>query len=120
MECCGVNSPDDYIPILNGTDLPKSCCLSLPKDKTCTKTDASKNGCKSALLNYLSSRSTILAGVAVAVGLIQVNAFRETLKLLKMDPDRTNFCIHYSLLQIVGLGYACCLYRAFRKNYEAV
>ncbi|XP_055296822.1 CD63 antigen-like [Sitodiplosis mosellana] len=92
MKCCGINTPDDFIPVLNSTDLPRSCCLSLAKDKPCTKTDASKTGCKPALLKYLSSQSTILAGVAVAVGLIQ----------------------------IVGLGYACCLYRAFRKNYEAV
>lgn len=71
MKCCGIKSPDDFDPILNGT-LPHSCCLSLANDKPCTKTDASKVGCKSALLEYLSSQSTILAGVAVAVGLVQV------------------------------------------------
>lgn len=79
MKCCGINSYEDYKPILNGTNLPQSCCLSLPKEKPCTKDDASKNGCKSALLNYLSSQSTILAGVAVAVGLIQVRKFKITI-----------------------------------------
>lgn len=72
MKCCGINSASDYIPILNGTDLPKSCCLNLDVSKPCTEKDASKNGCKPALLHYLTSQSTILAGVAVAVGLVQV------------------------------------------------
>ncbi|XP_031627242.1 CD63 antigen-like [Contarinia nasturtii] len=93
LKCCGVNSPDDFTPkVLNGSAFPRSCCLTLKIDEPCTKKDATQKGCKTSLLNYLSSQSTILAGVAVAVGLIQ----------------------------IVGLGYACCLYRAFRKNYEAV
>lgn len=75
MKCCGITSPDDFIPVLNSTDLPRSCCLGLAKDKPCTKIDASKDGCKPALLHYLTSQSTILAGVAVAVGLIQVRIY---------------------------------------------
>lgn len=80
MKCCGINGPSDYIPILNGTDLPKSCCLKLIEGKNCTKADASKNGCKPALLDYLNDKSTLLAGVAVAVGLIQVRQFGEKRK----------------------------------------
>lgn len=74
LKCCGISGPDDYKPIFNSTELPKSCCLDLAKDKVCTKDDASKDGCKSALFTLLSSKSTLLAGVAVAVGLIQVSA----------------------------------------------
>lgn len=92
MKCCGITGPDNYIPVLNSTELPRSCCLNLPKEQQCTTITATKNGCKASLLTYLSSQSTILGAVALAVGIIQ----------------------------IVGLGYACCLYRAFRKNYEAV
>lgn len=73
LKCCGINGPDDFIPILNGPELPKSCCLTLATDKLCTKADASKDGCKPALFKVLDSNSTILAGVAVAVGLIQVS-----------------------------------------------
>lgn len=76
LHCCGILGPDDYKPIFNNTaELPKSCCLNLAADKVCTKDDAScfKKGCKSALFTLLDSQSTILAGVAVAVGLIQVS-----------------------------------------------
>lgn len=72
MKCCGITGPDDYIPVLNSTDLPRSCCLNLAKDKPCTTVNASKNGCKASLLTYLSSQSTILGAVALAVGIIQV------------------------------------------------
>lgn len=54
--------------------------------------DANKQGCEQELLNFLQRKSLIVAIVAVGIGLIQ----------------------------IIGLGYACCLYRAFRRNYEAV
>lgn len=72
LKCCGVNSPDDYKPIFNNGTLPQSCCLILPKDKTCTKIDASQKGCEPVLLDYLTHQSSILAGIAIAVGLIQV------------------------------------------------
>lgn len=73
MKCCGVNGPDDYVPIFNSTKLPNSCCLNLAKDKNCTKSDASTDGCKEALLKYLNAQSYILGAVALAVGLIQVS-----------------------------------------------
>lgn len=72
MKCCGITGPDDYIPVLNSTDLPRSCCVNLAKDKPCTTTNASTKGCKASLLTYLSSQSTILGAVALAVGIIQV------------------------------------------------
>lgn len=77
-----MQGPDDYKPpIMNGTDLPKSCCLNLPQDGVCTKNSAevSKEGCKSALFALLSSKSTLLAGVAVAVALIQVSCLSHSI-----------------------------------------
>lgn len=54
--------------------------------------DAIQKGCEPVLLSHLQEKSLILASVGVGIGMIQ----------------------------IIGLGYACCLYRAFRENYEAV
>lgn len=101
MKCCGVTKPDDFYPVLNSTDLPRSCCLSLAKDKPCTKTDASKIGCKSALLEYLSNQSTILAGVAVAVGLVQVRLLSlskvsiRNKEMLKIKFSKQNYCTFF-------------------------
>uniref|UniRef100_U5EVW1 Tetraspanin n=1 Tax=Corethrella appendiculata TaxID=1370023 RepID=U5EVW1_9DIPT len=93
MECCGVNSADDWEPIFKNDTLPASCCVEYAVDtKKCTKANASKEGCLPKLLNFLDTKSLILAGVGVGVAAIQ----------------------------LLGVVFACCLSKSFRANYETV
>jgi len=91
LECCGVQGPKDWQTV--NTTIPKSCCASLPVSQSeCTLDYAFKDGCMEKLYNILDKKSVILGAVGIGIALIQ----------------------------ILGLGYACCLYRAFRRNYETV
>lgn len=73
LKCCGIHGSDDYKPIFNSTELPKSCCLDLAEYKVCTKVDASHIGCKLALYTLFNSDLTRLGVVAIVTSLIQVS-----------------------------------------------
>lgn len=73
MKCCGIFGPNDW----NGTDLPRSCCpnqrdIADGLGVNCTEANATKLGCKSILLKYFEHMTTLLAGVGVGIGWIQV------------------------------------------------
>lgn len=74
MKCCGVHGPNDWVNELNSTNLPPSCCLNLKvsSNTNCTEENASKDGCKPLLLKYIEYMTTVLAGVGVGIGWIQV------------------------------------------------
>ncbi|XP_055296809.1 leukocyte surface antigen CD53-like isoform X2 [Sitodiplosis mosellana] len=74
LECCGVNSPSDWVNVNNSTDLPASCCPA-SNDNKCTETVAHKLGCKHELLNFFENHSWILFGAITAIVLIQMLLF---------------------------------------------
>ncbi|KAG4070067.1 hypothetical protein HA402_013727 [Bradysia odoriphaga] len=93
MHCCGIKGPADYQPIFQNNSLPNSCCTKFPPNSNvCTQQNALQDGCMPKLLHFLESKSLILAGVGIGIALVQ----------------------------LIGVCYACCLYRAFRRNYETV
>lgn len=93
MECCGITGPEDWERVFTNNTLPKSCCPQMPVNKdVCTKENALQNGCLPKLLEFLDSKSLILAGVGIGIAIIQ----------------------------LLGVMFACCLSRAFRANYETV
>lgn len=93
MHCCGIKGPADYQPIFHNSSLPNSCCTKFPQNSNvCTQENALRDGCMPKLLHFLESKSLILAGVGIGIALVQ----------------------------LIGVCYACCLYRAFRRNYETV
>lgn len=56
--------------------LPPSCChLHIDDPTTCHKEQASKLGCKQALIDFLHDHIVQLVGVAVGVGVFQVCFF---------------------------------------------
>jgi len=93
MSCCGIKGPADYQQVFHNNTLPNSCCDKFPTESNkCTFDFAHKEGCMPKLLHFFESKSLILAGVGIGIALIQ----------------------------LIGVCYACCLYRAFRRNYETV
>lgn len=76
MKCCGINGPDDWINQLGSQILPPSCCSSLTNatrlENECTKENASQSGCKPILVDHMKHLTTILAGVGVGIGWLQV------------------------------------------------
>jgi CD63 antigen len=74
MECCGINSPEDWRPIYTNDTVPRSCCPVLStQDTQCTQQTATKAGCMPKLLSFLDSKSLILAGVGLGIALAQVS-----------------------------------------------
>lgn len=116
MKCCGIHSPDDWMKELNSTILPASCCPdptnSTSSETDCTKEDASQHGCKPILVERMKSLTTILAGVGLGIGWLQVPIDLFIVKTIPSHRIFPNFT-----LQIVVIGYACCVYFVFRKNY---
>lgn len=76
MKCCGINGPDDWINQLNSPILPASCCPNLTNatssENDCIKGNASQSGCKPVLVDHIKYLTTILAGVGVGIGWLQV------------------------------------------------
>lgn len=76
MKCCGINGPDDWTNELNTLILPTSCCPNLTNSTSsemdCIKENASQNGCKTILMDHMKYLTTILAGVGVGIGWLQV------------------------------------------------
>lgn len=73
MKCCGMFGPNDW----NGTTLPRSCCpiqknIAVGFGVNCTEANASKLGCKPILLKYFEHMTTLLAGVGLGIGWMQV------------------------------------------------
>lgn len=76
MGCCGINSPDDWMNELDSPILPASCCPnstnSSSSETDCTKENASQHGCKPLLVDHMKRLTTILAGVGLGIGWLQV------------------------------------------------
>lgn len=93
LECCGANGPSDWQQVFHNASLPAACCKEIPVSQVeCDMSHAFTAGCMPKLLDLFESKSLILAGMGVGVALVQ----------------------------LIGVCYACCLYRAFRRNYETV
>jgi len=92
LVCCGTNGPQDWEDVFHNKTIPDTCCNEALKVLPCTMEFAHKDGCMPKLLTLLDDKSVVLTAVGIGV----------------------------ALLQLIGLAYACCLYRAFRRNYESV
>lgn len=93
LHCCGIGSADDWEPVFKNNTLPESCCQHMPlNDHNCTKPNASREGCKSKLYSVLNSKALLLGGIGIGI----------------------------AAFQVLGVAFACCLSKAFRKNYETV
>lgn len=93
LECCGTNGPEDWKQIFHNNTLPTACCVALPVGQdNCDLEHSYTKGCMPKLLHLFESNALIIAGVGVGIALVQ----------------------------LIGVCYACCLYRAFRRNYETV
>lgn len=73
LKCCGIVGLGDWNNVLPNNTLPGSCCQKDAEDKTCTNVNASKTGCKAALIEYMSSHIVSLVGIAIGVVAIQVS-----------------------------------------------
>lgn len=69
LECCGVDSATDFAGI--GASIPGSCCGKDAK-KSCPLPDAYKQGCVSALEDFVRSALTVLGGVAIGIAAAEV------------------------------------------------
>jgi len=92
LTCCGIKGPDDYRKVFHNDTLPNSCCVHFETKDVCTQQNAIQDGCLPILLKFFKSRALILGGVGIGIAVIQ----------------------------LLGVCYACCLYRSFRRNYETV
>ncbi|XP_059616981.1 CD63 antigen [Phlebotomus argentipes] len=93
LKCCGIQGPSDWQQVFHNTTLPTSCCIEMPVNvNQCTKEFAMKDGCMPELLALLQKNALILAGVGIGIAVVQ----------------------------LLAVCFACCLSRAFKRNYEAV
>lgn len=91
LECCGVDSYEDWKNIANITRIPESCCKDAKK---CTgkEEDIYNKPCASQIEQWLKDKVAIIGGVGIGLAFVQV----------------------------VGVMFACCLARAIKKEYEVV
>lgn len=93
LDCCGIHGTQDWAPIFKNASLPRDCCSELPFNNVeCTAHYAHQNGCLPRLLSILQTNTLILGAVGVGIAIIQ----------------------------LLAVCFACCLSRAFSKNYESV
>lgn len=88
LKCCGVDGAQDWV-VAKGM-VPPSCCN--PQEPTCNTESAFKPGCYPKMLDTLKSKLTLVGGVGIGVGVIE----------------------------LLGCMMAWCLASAIRKEYEGV
>jgi len=66
LECCGENGPTSWGVI---SVLPSSCCNG---QNACTVINANKNGCKTAIQEFLKTNGKIVGGVAIGVAIVEL------------------------------------------------
>lgn len=77
LNCCGINSPDDWT--INGLPIPATCCAAqeLLDDKPVACTKDSPNfhtqGCLNNILVHLKDIAMLLGGVGLGIAFIQVS-----------------------------------------------
>lgn len=72
MECCGINGPEDWKPVMHSDILPKACCRAIPVNGSCTEVDSYKDGCYSKLETSVQENSQLIVWTAVGFALVQV------------------------------------------------
>lgn len=93
LNCCGVEGPTDWDRVFHNATLPRECCpVTLQNVTTCTLEFASQNGCMNKLYNVLNGKALLLGGIGIGI----------------------------ALAQLLGVAFACCLSRSFKRNYETV
>lgn len=92
LQCCGVREPADWEEVFQNTTLPRSCCNEVLLGVPCSKEFAHHDGCLPKLYGVLNERALLLGGIGIGI----------------------------AFTQVFGVLFACCLSKAFRKNYETV
>lgn len=73
LECCGVNSADDWKEINDSLYLPPSCCKKPIDDtSTCIKDQAFNVGCKKAFYNIFIDNVVPVTATVIGIGELQV------------------------------------------------
>ncbi|XP_038048837.1 CD63 antigen-like [Patiria miniata] len=95
FKCCGVDSYKDWYQEYKRDEVPKSCCKNetgtCPVDPPVEK-DIYTKGCLDALYDFLEKNIVVIAGIAIAIAVVQ----------------------------IFGVVCACCLMRSIKSEYEVV
>uniref|UniRef100_A0A1L8DK60 Tetraspanin n=2 Tax=Nyssomyia neivai TaxID=330878 RepID=A0A1L8DK60_9DIPT len=93
LSCCGIQGPRDWQQVFHNSSLPNSCCVQMPTTVSeCTIEHSLQDGCMHKLLSLLQHNALILGGVGIGIAVVQ----------------------------LLAVCFACCLSRAFKRNYEAV
>lgn len=71
--CCGIYGPEDWEELYNNDTLPNSCCTVLNEFYECTYTYAFKEGCLTALTQFVESSIRILTFSLIFVAVVQVS-----------------------------------------------
>ncbi|VVC30578.1 Tetraspanin/Peripherin,Tetraspanin,Tetraspanin, EC2 domain [Cinara cedri] len=70
MECCGVNGPKDWAPVLHNK-LPTTCCREIPVDGHCTIIDSYKLGCFKRFETQLEGNEKTIMWSSIGFALVQ-------------------------------------------------
>lgn len=76
LKCCGVNGPSDWEKVIPNNKIPGTCC-HLGEGTMCDVNDANviKEGCKAKFIDYIKSNILKVAGVGIAVAVVQVSIY---------------------------------------------
>lgn len=72
LECCGIDSKDDYNGILHNKTIPWSCCSDVDMYSECPRDQAFKHGCANALKDFLVYAGVVLGGVAIGIAVVEL------------------------------------------------
>ncbi|XP_043665826.1 CD63 antigen-like [Vespula pensylvanica] len=95
LRCCGIESPADWAKLdYMDNVIPNSCCTEISAGDKCDSNSIYSNseGCMSKLEQTIKYNSLALASVGIGI----------------------------TLIQLIGVIFACCLARSIRREYETV
>ncbi|KAI4504558.1 hypothetical protein M0802_000108 [Mischocyttarus mexicanus] len=72
LECCGVDSKDDYYNMKGNGTIPWSCCSDVEEKSQCPSSQAFKHGCAIALKDFFVYAGVVLGGVAIGIAVVEL------------------------------------------------
>ncbi|CAK9814642.1 CD63 antigen [Anthophora quadrimaculata] len=95
LQCCGITGATDWSHVdFPENTVPNSCCKEVPQGSTCDTNSIYiyPSDCMSNLQSAIGHNALILGGVGIGI----------------------------SIVQLIGVIFACCLARSIRREYETV
>ncbi|CAG9829782.1 unnamed protein product [Diabrotica balteata] len=119
--CCGVKSYEDWTSVMNGTDLPISCCPTKPGTSgsfycnAVSPTSSSTNTPMDPSTAHQRKRREAQPTTTFPYNIGCETAFGKWVKAHAVDIGAV--CFTLAVLQLIGIGFSCHLSKQLKNSY---